>query len=921
MGTIAKGEITLSPVNDAYTVLLTPVSCVINADYDGSNPKLQNAITTLIIKRGTKTVPFSILSISKSSAAIGVSYSSSQTTSASIKLLAISKSELGGWVDITFKTADGFDYTSTIRFNFTVVRETSMLDWILDWESSKTKVGSTYIMTPKLFVGHKESVVHAVEQEDADSFSTTYEWVEDALTGVYIGPDLLGDAQTIGLYGYYLSKEIFHLNADGGMIGGWDINEAGISSGNLKILSEGSIIAGTSTQTYWSLKADGNASFANGNVTFKPNGDASFKGTITSSKGSIGGWVIVPDQIRSGRIVLDSDQGLIGVYADFALDIEVLTGKIQVSKIPSNGGVTMYYTSGSDYGLLGYSSTARVFQLGSTNFIAGWSFDHQAIYTGTKNTTQHAFTEENSLTISPTGIRSNKWYIDSDGTAQFVGGAVKLNTDNAEMFGWTMKGDRFSTKHAALVSNSSDSGVYVSVADITNIASSSLRTTISNNGGIYMYSDGANALLRAYDTNGKLGFRLSTNGYHQIGSWNFDHESIYTGAKTLGEDGFTSITNAIILSINGLYGKKWKLLADGSGAIAGDNISWDSNGNVTLAESVSVSWSSVTGKPNLTKIDANGIYTGTISANNITAGTITTAAIKNGEYWALNTDGSGYLASKNIIWTADGTLNVVKGFIGGWELSYTHMGATVQIGSDADGVPTMSKSNYGMSLYDDFIVFNHQDGRQAILGTWDNMGQPMLARLINNKAGQWDLGPKIGIYFDISNSPLNKNYAFCGHGNGVLNGAIDGYAFERIALTSNNTIYNQFMNAAKANRYIVRSSATGSGATMPTLSQVRTLLGVGTTTPFCVRFTIISDLDSNDWTLYGRSNQKISDNTTPYNNESYPVIIHWDGGCWETISMGKGDSLEFMLVYDPNSTATVNSWPTKYTARLINKQS
>lgn len=324
----------------------------------------------------------------------------------------------------------------------------------------------------------------------------------------------------------------------------------------------------------------------------------------------------------------------------------------------------MLYSDTNDYGLIGYSLNQQcVFRLGSTNFIAGWSFDHQAIYTGTKNTTQHAFTEENSLTISPTGIRSNKWYIDSDGTAQFVGGAVKLNTDNAEMFGWTMKGDRFSTKHAALVSNSSDSGVYVSVADITNIASYSLRTTISNNGGIYMYSDGANALLRAYDTNGKLGFRLSTNGYHQIGSWNFDHESIYTGAKTLGEDGFTSITNAIILSINGLYGKKWKLLADGSGAIAGDNISWDSNGNVTLAESVSVSWSSVTGKPNLTKIDANGIYTGTISANNITAGTITTAAIKNGEYWALNTDGSGYLAAGNISWASDGSGSLAGGKI------------------------------------------------------------------------------------------------------------------------------------------------------------------------------------------------------------------------------------------------------------------
>lgn len=54
MGVIAKGEITLSNVNDAYTVSLTKTSCVVNADYDGSNPKLDEAYTTISVKRGDK---------------------------------------------------------------------------------------------------------------------------------------------------------------------------------------------------------------------------------------------------------------------------------------------------------------------------------------------------------------------------------------------------------------------------------------------------------------------------------------------------------------------------------------------------------------------------------------------------------------------------------------------------------------------------------------------------------------------------------------------------------------------------------------------------------------------------------------------------------------------------------------------------
>lgn len=65
-----------------------------------------------------------------------------------------------------------------------------------------------------------------------------------------------------------------------------------------------------------------------------------------------------------------------------------------------------------------------------------------------------------------------------------------------------------------------------------------------------------------------------------------------------------------------------------------------------------------------TYIDANGIYTGTINAAQITAGTIdsgvinTDTILSNGNKWALLKDGSGYLASKNISWLADGTLSI-----------------------------------------------------------------------------------------------------------------------------------------------------------------------------------------------------------------------------------------------------------------------
>lgn len=651
MGTIAKGEITLSPVNDAYTVSITPASCTIKADFDGSNPQLDNAKGTITIKRGTRDVPFHVVAPHISTGG-SVAFANQTSSIVAFEVTSLPSNVLNGTVGFDIKTDDGFDYQTTVQFAFTIVRESTMLDWIKDWEGSKTKVGGAYIMTPKMFVGKKEDIV--------DSSVTPPIWKEGALTGVYIGPDILSSQETsAGIYGYLKDNEIFHINADGGFIGGWTFNEAGLQSSNgvVNILAEGSIFAKNpnSTTEYWGIYADGHATFANGNVKFMPDGSAEFAGHIESASGNIGGWRIAPSQLNNGRIILDSSEGLIGVYAGL-LKMHPTTNTITVSKTPIGGGVVMYYTSSADFGLVGYSTTGRIFQLGSTNFIAGWNFNHQAIWTGSESPylAQGSFaTNSGELTLAPNGIRSTKWYMDADGTAQFVGGKVQFNENDAEMFGWKMRAGRFSAEHAALISSSFWCGVFVSPTDLTDIDASSLKQTINKNGGIYMYSDAANSAMRAYDKNGNLGFALQTNGYHTIGNWYFDHQSIYIGNSNLSPDGYTLTPGSMVLATSGITGYAWKLNADGSGALAGGKINWDTEGNLT--------------------VDAK------ISANNITSGTISTAAIKNGACWGLNLDGSGYLASSNITWDKDGNtvftgeVNSVKGVIGGWTIAENHI--------------------------------------------------------------------------------------------------------------------------------------------------------------------------------------------------------------------------------------------------------
>lgn len=632
MGTIAKGEITLSPVNDAYTVLLTPSSCSISADFDGSNPALGNAKGTISVKRGTKSVPFKVDSTSTSSQDIQVNLTTQETNIVSFAIIKIPNTILEGHVKFHIITLDGFNYSTEVQFSFNIVRESTMLDWIQDWEGSKTKIGGTYIMTPKLFVGKKEAVL--------DTSGVEPTWKQGALTGVYIGPDLLASGEgSVGIYGYLKDKQIFHINADGGFIGGWVFNDAGLQSSNgiVNILSEGSIYAQNpdSENPYWGIYANGTASFANGNVKFFANGNAEFVGKITSVSGNIGGWMITKYQLLNGRILLDSNKGFIGIDASKIQKIDGSTSSYIFPETP-DGGIKLWYSSSADFGLAGWTTGKKVFQLGSTNMIAGWNFNHQAIWTGSSvpSLTQGGYTSDpNALTIAPNGIRSSKWYVDANGTASFVGGSVKFNAENGEMFGWLMRSGRFSSKHTALISDESNSGVYISVVDISEVSGVSLRNTIHQNGGIYLYSDGVNSIMRAYDTAGNVGFSLRTTGYNTIASWAFDSNTIYIGSNKLSQDGFTLTEGSMALASSGIFGYKWKFLADGSGALAGGKINWDKNGNIT--------------------VDAK------ISANNITTGTISTANIRNSNgTWYLNQDGSGSLAKNKIKWNSEGVLTV-----------------------------------------------------------------------------------------------------------------------------------------------------------------------------------------------------------------------------------------------------------------------
>lgn len=302
-----------------------------------------------------------------------------------------------------------------------------------------------------------------------------------------------------------------------------------------------------------------------------------------------------------------------------------------------------------------------------------------------------------------------------------------------------------------------------------------------------------------------------------------------------------------------------------------------------------------------------------LTADNIKLEGLVTA---NG-YFKVKEDGS----IEAVNGTFRGHVYAEGGAIGGFSIGDGHIGGADVIYNE-DGTIEVKDTENGLFLYDDMIGFNDK-GRQAIFGTWNNYGQPMLCRLVDTATDyNFDFGisPKYGIVFDIENS-MNGNFAFAGKGSGVLNGAMDGYAYKKIALDKANTVFVGYMDLQAANRFIVKATQSSAVVALPKIGQVRDGLAIGKDTPFCMRITIIADIGSSNYKVCGRYSQQDSKKEYPWNTEELPVMVHWDGGHYETLDMGKGDTLEVLLVYDPDSTETLNGWPTKYTARIINKQS
>lgn len=226
---------------------------------------------------------------------------------------------------------------------------------------------------------------------------------------------------------------------------------------------------------------------------------------------------------------------------------------------------------------------------------------------------------------------------------------------------------------------------------------------------------------------------------------------------------------------------------------------------------------------------------------------------------------------------------------------------------------------------DAYIIFRN-DAKKAFAGIGGNVlpsssGLRAVARFENDDdTDQWGLDANYAMILSAKNG--TRNYAFAGSGNGVLNGWIGGFRYQKVTLTKSDTIMGGALSLFESNQFIIYapSNIAFGGVELPRLSHVRNALSIGTSTNFCVMITVTIDALSNNAYVYGRNKLKDSTDATPWNATELPVILNNSGGVVDRKYMVAGDFITLLLVYDSAKTGTLDGFDLKYTARIVNLQ-
>lgn len=703
MAVVARGQITIRIVTDTYAVYQSIDKAAISCDHTGKVLSTLTVHSVLSVRCGEAPVTdFSIgaiatptgfysITVNQSTKTVSFTISGSNTTLADTGTISIPVIINGQTLNASFgwyKVKSGAPGTPGTDSN--------QLDWVADWNSGKAVIDAQSVITPKIFAGTKNA--------------------NGTLTGMAIGKFVLSTqnaAGTIaketvnGIYGFNNGKKTFEINATGNVQ---------LGNGNEFIkynAATGKVEFGSAVALAWV------------GATYI---DASGIFTGTLSANTVNVVKINASQITAGTI----DAARINVDA---LKATLITaGNIEA--------LTLNVTKGK---------------------IGGWSLDADSIFRGTKNNTSGGLTAASgSITIGSNGIRGLKWRLDATGAGAIAGSHITWDTAGNITFSSSVS--LLWTNAAANAANSGK--LYVRGTGFSHAAS---RKVVLNGTTVNETSArGLTLIVIARDTL----VANSTVNYDVYGS-EANCDTLATALNALGNDKIVILTSYDAIRINATLNTAIQRCGGSDRIVTDERIPFafigipgigKNNGLFSMyglgasepyAELSTIVINgvpqgiSINGQRN-TFINGNGIYTGTLNASQITAGTIDTAR--------LNVD-----ALKATLITAGNinalTLTVNKGTIGGWTINST---------SISGGQIILDKANNRIAVYGasssptsgNRVQIYHNSNTDFGLFATDTAGNTVVQLGYVNRIAGWT----------INGTQIYKNSVYLGADGSITNG-------------------------------------------------------------------------------------------------------------------------------------------------------
>lgn len=189
---------------------------------------------------------------------------------------------------------------------------------------------------------------------------------------------------------------------------------------------------------------------------------------------------------------------------------------------------------------------------------------------------------------------------------------------------------------------------------------------------------------------------------------------------------------------------------------------------------------------------------------------------------------------------------------------------------------------------DAYVIFRN-DARKAFAGIGGNVlpassGLRAVARFENeDQNNYWGLGANYAMILSAKNA--DRNYAYAGTGHGVLNGHIVGHQLNDF--TPSSTVNTIDPNKGK---YVLVRGTYGT-CYLPTLSECRNFLGVGTSTKFAFDLYIVGASNAS-FTLYGYRSSSLGSNFPHMRNPDSNQDM--TGG----LRMEEADTCHLLITYD-----------------------